>query len=175
MIDKNRQIVAGHGRYEAAKLLSLTQVPVIFLDHLTEIQARAYMLADNKLTDRSVWDDNKVATQLKELSELVLDFDIEATGFEPPEIDFRIQSLDETDAADRADDFHLAAGPAVSVHGDVWHLRDHRIYCGNAVDPAAYQILMEGQKAAAAFTDPPYNVKVDGHVSGNGSSHIANS
>jgi DNA modification methylase len=169
LVNKDRYILAGHGRHQAAKLLDLNSVPVIFLDDLTDGQAKAYMLADNKLTDRSTWDDAKVAAQLKELTELVLDFDIEATGFEPPEIDFRIQSLDETDVADRADDFHLAAGPAVSVHGDVWHLRDHRIYCGNAVDPAAYQTLMEGQKAATAFTDPPYNVKVDGHVSGNGS------
>jgi ParB/RepB/Spo0J family partition protein len=72
LIDRGRQIVAGHGRYEAAKLLGLTQVPVIFLDHLTETQAKAYMLADNKLTDRSTWGDTKVAVQLKELSELVV-------------------------------------------------------------------------------------------------------
>ena len=99
LVDANRKIVAGHhGRHEAAKYLDLTQVPVIFLDHLTETQARAYMLADNKLTDRSSWDDRLVATQLKELSELVLDFEIEDTGFESPEIDFRIQSLDSPDA-----------------------------------------------------------------------------
>jgi ParB-like chromosome segregation protein Spo0J len=118
LIDKNRQIVAGHGRYEASKLLDLTEVPVIFLDHLTETQAKAYQLADNKLTDRSTWDDNKVALQLKELSEMALDFDIEAIGFELPELDFRIQSLDEPDAADRADEFAPANGPAVSVPGD---------------------------------------------------------
>lgn len=169
LVNKDRYILAGHGRHQAAKLLDLNSVPVIFLDDLTDGQAKAYMLADNKLTDRSTWDDAKVAAQLKELTELVLDFDIEATGFETPEIDFRIQSLEEPDAADQADDFLLAKGPAVSVQGDVWHLGDHRIHCGNAVDPAAYQILMEGQKAVAAFTDPPYNVKVDGHVSGNGS------
>src|SRR5262249_41212184 len=88
LIDKYRRIRAGHGRWEAAKLVGLTHVPVISLDHLTEAQADAYMLADNKLTDRSSWDDARVAVQLKELSELVLDFDIEATGFESPEIDF---------------------------------------------------------------------------------------
>src|SRR6202166_3099051 len=74
LVDRSRQIVAGHGRYEAAKLSGHTQVPVIFLDHLTETQAKAYMLADNKLTDRSTWDDNKVALQLKELSDMALDF-----------------------------------------------------------------------------------------------------
>jgi DNA modification methylase len=169
LIDRNRQIIAGHGRYEAAKLLGLTQVPVIFLDHLTETQAKAYMLADNKLTDRSTWDDTKVAVQLKELSELVLDFDIEAIGFELPEIDFRIQSLDTSDAGDNADEFEAANGPVVSMAGDLWLLGPHRLHCGNALDSNAYTILMEAEKAAAVFTDPPYNVKIDGHVSGNGS------
>jgi hypothetical protein len=85
------------------------------LDHLTETQAKAYMLADNKLTDRSTWDDKMVALQLKELSEMVLDFDIEAIGFETPELDFRVHSLEEPDAADRADEFALAAGEAGRV------------------------------------------------------------
>ena len=168
LVDRTRKIIAGHGRYEAAKFLGLVQVPVIFLDHLTETQAKAYQLADNKLTDRSTWDDNKVALQLKELSDMALDFDIEAIGFELPELDFRIQSLDEPDAADRADEFAPATGPAVSVPGDLWLLGEHRLYCGNALDEAGYAILMKGEKAAAAFTDMPYNLAINGHVSGNG-------
>jgi DNA modification methylase len=169
LVDRSRQIIAGHGRYEAAKLSGHTQVPVIFLDHLTETQAKAYMLADNKLTDRSSWDDGKVAVQLKELSDLALDFDIEAIGFELPEIDFRIQSLDTSDAADNADEFEAATGPAVSMAGDLWLLGPHRLCCGNALEATPYATLMEVEKAAAVFTDPPYNVKIDGHVSGNGS------
>src|ERR1700686_4450320 len=113
LVDKNKKIIAGHGRYEAAKLLGLAKVPIVLLDHLTPSQAKAYMLADNKLTDRSTWDDPKLAIHLKELSDLVLDFDIEAIGFEPPEIDLRIQSLDS--ALEEADDqFELATGPVVS-------------------------------------------------------------
>jgi DNA modification methylase len=167
LVDKSNKIVAGHGRYEAAKLLGIDKVPVILLDHLTETQARAYLLADNKLTDRSTWDDNKLAIQLKELSDLVLDFDIEAIGFEPPEIDLRIQSLDSVleDADDR---FELATGPVVSRTGDLWLLGSHRLYCGNALDVTSYDALSNGEKAAAAITDPPYNVRIDGHVSGNG-------
>ena len=80
LINKNNQIIAGHGRFEAAKLSGCTQVPVLCLEHLTEAQARAYMLADNKLTDRSSWDDAALAVHLKELSELTLDFYIEAAG-----------------------------------------------------------------------------------------------
>jgi DNA modification methylase len=165
LVDADRNILAGHGRVEAAKLLGMTEVPVVHLRHLTEIQARAYMLADNKLTDRSTWDDETLAVQLRELSELVPNFDIEATGFEAPEIDFRIQSLDDAETIDRADDFQLAGGPSVSEHGDLWHLDNHRIYCGSALDPSVYLHLLAGETAAASFTDPPYNVKVDGHVS----------
>jgi DNA modification methylase len=168
-VDRNRQIIAGHGRFEAAKLSGHTQVPVIFLDHLSETQAKAYMLADNKLTDRSTWDDAMVAVQLKELSDLVLDFDIEAIGFELPEIDFRIQSLDASDAADNADEFEATTGAVVAMAGDLWILGPHRLYCGNALDAIAYATLMESEKAAAVFTDPPYNVKIDGHATGNGS------
>ena len=94
LVDSEKRVVAGHARLEAARLLALQEVPVIRLDHLTEAQAKAYMLADNKLTDRSSWDDRKVAIVLKELSDIALDFEIDATGFEPPEIDLRIQSLE---------------------------------------------------------------------------------
>ena len=168
LVDKRNQIVAGHGRYEAAKLLGLERVPVISLDHLTEAQARAYLLADNKLAERSSWDDASLALQLKELSELALDFDFEAIGFELPEVDLRIQSLDPTDNADLADEFRNAIGPAVSLPGDLWLLGKHRAYCGSALDPLAYELLMAKEKASAVFTDPPYNVKIDGNVCGSG-------
>jgi DNA modification methylase len=167
LIDKNRKIVAGHGRYEAAKHLGLAQAPVIFLDHLTETQATAFRLADNQLAARSKWDDAKVAAQLKELSEL-LDFDIEAIGFELPELDIRIQSLDNSDAVDNADEFDAATGPAVSVPGDLWHLGHHRLLCGNALESTSYPILMESEQAAVVITDMPYNVPIDGHATGNG-------
>src|SRR3984885_11816364 len=167
LVDKNNKIVAGHGRYEAAKLLGLDKVPIVSLSHLTETQAKAYLLADNKLTDRSTWDDNKLAIQLRELSDLVLEFDIEAIGFEPPEIDLRIQSLDSA-LEDADDQFELATGPVVSRIGDLWLLGSHRLYCGSALDATSYDALSNGERAAAAITDPPYNVKIGGHVSGNG-------
>ena len=122
LVDKDNRVVAGHGRLEAAKLLGLAEAPVIRLEHLSPQQAKAYMLADNKLTDRSSWDDRKVAVVLKELSDIALDFEIEATGFEPPEIDLRIQSLDPSEVADPADEFQTADGPAISRPGDLWAL-----------------------------------------------------
>jgi DNA modification methylase len=167
LVDRNRKILAGHGRYEAAKLLGLTEIPVIFLDHLNETQAKAFALADNQLHDRSTWDDFKVAIQLKELSASDLDFDFDAIGFPAPEVDFRLQSLDTSDEADRADEFDAPAGPAVSIAGDLWLLGAHRLYCGNALDANSYAILMETERAAAAFTDPPYNLSIS-RIGGNG-------
>jgi hypothetical protein len=115
------------------------------------------MLADNKLTDRSSWDDGKVAIVLKELSDIAIDFEIEATGFETPEIDLMIQSLEpHDDSTDSADDFEAADGPAVSRLDDLWTLGSHRLLCGNALDSHAYGALLAGEKAAAVFTDPPY-------------------
>ena len=168
LVDKGNRIVAGHGRFEAAKLLKLDSVPVLRLDHLTEAQAKAYMLADNKLTDRSSWNEQELALHLKELTDLALDFEIEATGFESPEIDFRIQSLDPPEVADRADEFEVSTGPAVSRPGDLWILDRHRIYCGSALEASSYQSFLGTERAAAIFTDPPYNVKIDGHVCGAG-------
>lgn len=168
LVDSHNRIVAGHGRLEAAKLIGYTRVPVVCLDHLSEPQARAYMLADNKLTDRSSWDETVVAMSLKELSALSLDFEVEATGFELPEIDLRIQSLEEPDDTDKADEFSLASGPAVSRPGDLWLLDKHRLYCGSALDASVYDVVLGEERAAAVFTDPPYNVKIDGNVSGSG-------
>jgi DNA modification methylase len=168
LIDKDKQIISGHGRWAAAKLIGLTSVPVICLDHLSPEQVRAYMIADNKLTDRSSWDDATLAVELKELSELALDFDIEATGFEAPEIDLRIQSLDAAQETEKADEFHIAKGPQVSAVGDLWVFGRHRLLCGSALDESTYKALFDGEQAAAVFTDPPYNVPIDGHVSGKG-------
>lgn len=168
LTNRQCQVVAGHGRLEAAKLLGLETVPVISLDDLTDAQAKAYQLADNKLTDRSSFDPEMVAIHLKELSEIALDFQIEDTGFETPEIDLLIQGLDEQDQADAVDEFAVAEGPAISRLGDLFHLEGHRLYCGSALDPAAYMALLGQDRAGAVFTDPPYNVKIAGHVSGLG-------
>ena len=170
LVDSVKLVVACHVRSRSCSAACKSkEVPVIRLDHLTGGQAKAYMLADNKLTDRSSWDDRKLAIVLKELSDIALDFEIEATGFEPPEIDLRIQSLDPPEeAGDSADEFEIAEGAPVSRPGDLWTLGDHRLLCGNALKPQSYHVLLEGEKAAAVFTDPPYNVRVNGHVSGKG-------
>jgi len=168
LVDKHNKIIAGHGRLEGAKLAGLVHVPVIALDDLTETQAKAYMLADNKLSDRSSWDEALLAINLKELSEIVCGFDIEDTGFEIPEVDLLIQSMEDEDETDQADDISVQVGPSVSVAGDVWTLGEHRVICGDALDAASYITLLHEEKAAAVFTDAPYNVRINGNVSGLG-------
>ena len=168
LVNRHGQIISGHGRYAAAKLLGLHEVPVICLNDLSSEQAEAYMLADNQLTDRSHWDDKKLAIHLKELSILALDFDIQATGFDLPEIDLRIESLNPSGDPDREDEVVFAEGAAVSVPGDLWLLGSHRLICGSALEAASYASLMGKDVAAATIIDPPYNVRIGGHVSGRG-------
>lgn len=169
LIDADNQVVAGHGRLLAAKSLGWTEVPTIRLEHLSPDQVRAYRIADNRLTDCSSWDERLLAEQLKALSDAELDFDLEAIGFDLPEIDLRIQSLGTLEEDTPAEgDAALPDGPAVSVLGDLWQLGPHRIVCGNALLSETYNTLLSGQPAAVVFTDPPYNVPIAGHVSGNG-------
>jgi len=168
-IDRNQMVIAGHGRLLAARLLNFVEVPVIRLDHLTEAQARAYAIADNRLTENSVWDDRLLAEALKELSVLDLDLRLEVTGFDMAEIDLKIEGLGALPEEDPADEVVLAeAGKAITNAGDLWLLDSHRLYCGSALDEAAYATLLAGEPAAMVFTDPPYNVPIDGNVSGLG-------
>ena len=167
-------MISGHGRLLAVRELGITEVPTLCLDHLTPAQARAFMIADNRLTEIASWDDQLLAQQLKDLSLSGLDFSLEITGFEMGEIDLRIASLEDTPAqdADPADVVpEVSAGPPVSKIGDMWLLG--RIgFCAAAPSiPAAFTALMGEERAAMAFSDPPYNVPIDGHASGLGAIH----
>ena len=171
LVDRHGRVLAGHGRLLACRELGITEVPTLCLEHLTPEQARAFMIADNRLTEIATWDDKLLAEQLKELSLVDLDFSIEVIGFEMGEIDLRIASLE--DAADPADDPadaipELPPRPPVSKRGDLWLLGHHRVLCGNALDPADFVVLFGEERAAMVFCDPPYNVPIDGHASGLG-------
>ena len=171
LIDASGNVVAGHGRIEAAKLLGLREVPTICLDHLTAAQARAFMIADNRLTEISVWDDRLLAEQFRTLSVLDLDFNLEVTGFDMGEIDLRIDRLNSPsqDEQDSADDLSVVpSGPAVARVGDIWALGEHLVHCASALESASYATLMNDRKAAMVFSDPPYNVPIAGNVSGLG-------
>jgi DNA modification methylase len=174
LIDANLGVVAGHGRVTACQQLGWRKVPTIALEHLSHAQAAAFMIADNRLTENSVWDDRLLAEQFKELSVLDLDFSIETTGFETAEIDLQIESLasDGDEQHDEADEIPAASVlPPVSRAGDLWLLGNHRVLCANALHEPAYRLLMGKTKSAVVFADPPYNVPVDGHVGGLGKIH----
>ena len=169
LIDAEGRIIAGHGRLEAAKKNGLVEVPVIRVDHLSEAQRIAYMIADNRLTDLSHFDDRLLGQMLRDLSVAGLEFDLDAIGFSVGEIDFHIEALGQTaPEEDPADGPVELASRAVSIAGDLWQLGPHRLQCGSALDPHAWDDLMAGQLAAVGFTDPPFNVKINGHVSGLG-------
>jgi DNA modification methylase len=171
LINANDKVIAGHGRILACQLLGQTEVPTICLEHLSEAQARAFMIADNRLTENSVWDDRLLAEQLKELSVVNLEFSLEATGFTMGEIDLRIEGLNseaEETAALRDESSDPPTGPPVTRPGDLWLLGENRVYCGSALDVASYAELMQGERAQAAFFDPPYNVRIENNVSGLG-------
>lgn len=160
IINQNGTILAGHGRIEAAKLLNLETVPTLCIDHLSEDQIRAYILADNRLAEKSGWDKSILSTELEYLLTLESDIDITSTGFEYTEVE---QIIDQTDLTD-LDDENVPAleNQPVSKLGDIWLLGDHRIYCGDAMLADSYTMLMSGKQASMTFTDPPYNIDYQG-------------
>lgn len=169
LVDRSNRIAAGHGRVEAAKLLSMTQVPTIILDELTDDQLRAYILADNQLGLRAEWNFEMLATELKYLNTLEgSDFDPTVTGFELPEIDCLIEGLSESTRDDPDDQLPELAQKAVARTGDLWELGKHRILCGSAIEDSSYAQLLGVKRASVAFLDVPYNQPINGHVSGNG-------
>ncbi len=168
LIDGENNVVAGHGRILAAKLLGLDEAPTVRLDHLTGAQRRAFAIADNRLTEIASWDGRLLGETLKELAIADLDFALEATGFDAGEIDLRIEALPEAERGPAEPPIPAVPGPAVTRAGDLWLLGRHKVLCGDALGAEAYRALLGSEPAIAAFTDPPYNVPVNGHVSGLG-------
>jgi len=170
LVTAQNQLVAGHGRVLAAQRLGLVRLPAIRLEHLSEAQVRAFMIADNRLTETSEWDARLLGEQLKILSEIELDFSLEVTGFEMGEIDLMIENLALAlpGMKDPADAIPETSSAVVTQFGDLWILGRHQVLCGNALSPADYARLMDCHKANLCFTDPPYNVRISGHASGKG-------
>ena len=153
LIDDNYNIIAGHGRLMAAQAEGLEKVPCVFVEHLTDAQKRAYILADNRLAELGDWDEELLRLELDALKNL--DFDIALTGFD----DYKFTAEEIAD-----DNFDVAAEldkPVVAKLGDVWTLGRHKIICGDSTDPATYQKLLRGEKVQLVLTDPPYFVDLD--------------
>ncbi len=161
LIDRDDNVICGHGRLLACEVIGREQVPTICIDDLTPTQVRGFAIAENRSGDTSSFDERLLAISLKELAVIDLDFDIEAVGFSMAEIDIKIEGLeaDTTEAAD-PDDALPAPGPAVSRTGDVWLLGKHRIICGDALDATAYAKLLRGERVDGGFSDPPYGSSV---------------
>ena len=168
LVDTDNTIIAGHGRLEAARKLKMASVPVLRLEHLSEAERKAYVIADNRLAELAGWDEELLALELKALSDLDLSLDATVTGFDNAEIEALFAKLDEPVEAEETVREPDPAAARISSLGDVWVLGEHRLVCGDATDPDVYRALLEGEKAQMVFTDPPYNVPVNGHICGLG-------
>jgi DNA modification methylase len=174
LINAEGRLIAGHGRVLAARLLGLKDVPAIRLQHLTEAQARAFMIADNRLTENSTWDERLLAEQFQALSALNVDFDVEVTGFEMAQVDATIESVlpvsrGKDDPADATSEHETKT--QVTRAGDCWILDRHRVYCGDARIGSGYSLLMKSRRAEMVFTDPPFNDPIDRYITGFGKLH----
>ena len=171
LIGDDDEIIAGHGRVEAAKLIGLQTVPAVRLSHLNAAQRKAYVLADNQLALNAGWDRELLAIELQALVDL--DFEVEITGFSLAEVDLALDEAREssTHAQDTPEDqMPPLSDPATAVtrQGDLWVLDRHHLLCGDSRNRQAFDSLLQGERAALLFTDPPYNVPIDGHVCGLG-------
>ena len=165
LVDDKGLVLAGHGRLLAANNLGLTSVPIIKLSELSEVEKRAYLITDNRLAQTGGgWDRKLLAEELSFIVENQPDFDVELTGFDVGSIELILDQRDPAEAEEP--DIVEPSGEAVTSLGDVWTLGRHRLLCGNALDRAAYRVLMGRKRARVAFLDPPYNLKISGFVSG---------
>jgi DNA modification methylase len=167
LIDERNQIIAGHGRVEAAKLLGRERVPTLRIGHLSDQNKRGFALADNKIAANGGWDPEILAIELQSLIEL--DFDVESLGFEIPEVEMILNAASPP-ANNTADDDIPDVTPnrIITKPNDVWILGEHRLICGDARRRESFTALLSGEAAQLVFVDPPYNVRIRGHVSGKG-------
>ncbi|MFO1091313.1 MAG: ParB/Srx family N-terminal domain-containing protein [Hyphomicrobiales bacterium] len=164
LVDADNRIIAGHGRVLAAQKLGLTEVPIVRVEHLSEEQLRAYVIADNQLASLAGWDRELLAIELGALIDL--NFDVELTGLDMGTVDIVIGEHEYQNAnALQEDSVELDAKAAsISQPDDLWELGAHQIFCGSALDGEAYEAVLGEERAQLVLTDPPFNVRVSGHV-----------
>ena len=166
LIGDTGEIIAGHGRVLAARDLGMETVPTLRLSHLSAEERRAYVLADNKLALNAGWDMEILSIELQALVDL--DFDVTLTGFSLAEVDLTIDQAREAATDGPEDRIPELADDPVTRTGDLWQLGEHRLLCGDARSSDDVARLMGTERADLVFTDPPYNVPIDGHVGGLG-------
>ena len=161
IIDRDYNIIAGHGRVMAAREEKLTEVPCVFADHLTEAQKKAYIIADNRMALDAGWDEEMLKVEIESLEAQA--FDLSLTGFDADELEKLFR--EDTEGKVKEDDFDIDAElekPAMTHDGDIWTLGRHRLMCGDSTIAENFEKLMEGKKANLVVTDPPYNVDYHG-------------
>jgi len=178
LIDDAGAIIAGHGRVEAAKLLGLAAIPCLRISHLSDAEKRAFILADNRLAELAGWDREILAIELQALVDID-EAEVEITGFATPEIDVVLSDAAEAQGEPSGLDEDIPTAPtkgaAVSRVGDLWELGAHRLLCGNALDVAAYDVLMAGEQAEWRSPILPTTSLSTATSRGSAASAIANS
>ena len=163
IIDKDYNIIAGHGRVMAAKEEGISEIPCVFAEHLTDAQKRAYILADNRLALNAGWDDEMLSVELSDLQANA--FDLSLLGFSDAEMNKLMGGMENA----KDDDFDVDAElqkPTFSKPGDLCLLGNHRLVCGDSTKPETYAALMGGKQANLILTDPPYGIDYDKGTAG---------
>lgn len=170
VVDEDGVILAGHARVEAAQMLGMTEIPTIRLADMSEADKRAYVIADNKLAENAGWDLKLLKADFEFLTSLDFDFDATLTGFDEPEIEGLLHGGGEKEPKASPDDALIepSGGAPCTRPGDVWEIGPHRLICGDSLAEETYVQLLGEEKASMIFADPPYNVPINGHVSGLG-------
>ena len=159
IIDRDFNVIAGHGRILAAKAEGISDVPCVFVDYLTPAQKKAYIIADNRMALDAGWDEEMLKVEIEALQ--AEDFDLGLTGFDEKEL----AGFFDTDEDAKEDDFDVDGElekPCITKSGDLWLLGNHRLVCGDSTKHETYELLMDGKKANLTVTDPPYNVNYEG-------------
>jgi len=162
LVDTRAGVIAGHGRLLAARKLGLTEVPVIVLDHLSEAQKRAYIIADNKLAENAGWDDELLRNEIQALQDE--NFDLGLIGFEDEDLARLLAAHDAVAGLTDEDTVPELTEKPVSRAGDLWLIGDHKLLVGDATNHGDMARLMAGEVADLVFTDPPYNVDYEGYT-----------
>ena len=159
LVDKDNSVIAGHGRLMAARKLGMDKVPVVELQHLTESQRKAYVLADNRIALNSGWDTSMLSLELQDLKD---DIDLSLLGFDPDELDALLNPIEETEGLTDEDAVPDVPDEPKTKLGDIYILGNHRLMCGDSTSIDAVDKLLDGSRPEMVFTDPPYNIDYQG-------------
>ncbi|MER9352003.1 ParB/Srx family N-terminal domain-containing protein [Mesorhizobium sp. M0514] len=158
LVDEKNNVLAGHGRLSAARLLGWKEVPTLSITHLNQAQKRAYIVADNRIAEKAGWDKQILAIELQALVDL--DFDVSLTGFDIPEVDLIISEFSPNNQDDESEEDETglpeqSAGPAITLPGDLFLLGEHRLLCGNALSKESFETLMQGRRRPSVSQTRP--------------------